>query len=78
MKEGGGEEGKCERECVCLLLEYLIHVCVFYYCRTYYKAVRRYGEAKNRVKTPNVTDCVRSYNQADAKEGSRQRKCGAQ
>jgi hypothetical protein len=32
VKEGGEEEGKCERE---RALE-----CVFYYCRTYYKAVR--------------------------------------
>jgi hypothetical protein len=51
VKEGGGGEGKCERERalehwgVC---DYYLGVCV-YYCSTYYKAVRGGGGGGWRV-----------------------------
>ena len=60
VKEGGGKEGEREREralerldataqvndCVNLLR---YRVCVFYYCRTYYKAVRVGGGGEWRT-----------------------------
>ncbi len=52
MTRGGGAEGECERERALGVLYATaldILVCVFYYCRTYYKAVRVGGGGEWRT-----------------------------